>query len=185
MLFTDYYAEATCTAGRANFITGMLPVRSGLTTVGQAGATVGIPAEAPTIATALARRATPPASSARTTWATSTGICLPARLRRVFRLPLPPRRHGGSVLAPYRRRCRTRSVRATSSARTATDTEDATEQPRWGKVGKQRIVDEGPLPPQPMPGIQYNMETYDEVVRDKTIGFIDKAVEATSRSSPG
>ena len=61
---------------------------------------------------------------------------------------------------------------------TATDTEDATEQPRWGKVGKQRIVDEGPLPPHPMPGIQYNMETYDEVVRDKTIGFIDKAVAA-------
>ena len=33
MLFTDYYAEASCTAGRANFITGELPVRTGLTTV--------------------------------------------------------------------------------------------------------------------------------------------------------
>ncbi|MEY8838080.1 sulfatase-like hydrolase/transferase, partial [Cribrihabitans sp. XS_ASV171] len=52
-LFTDYYAEASCTAGRANFITGQLPIRTGLTTVGQAGATVGMPAEAPTIATAL------------------------------------------------------------------------------------------------------------------------------------
>ena len=38
MLFTDYYAEASCTAGRANFITGELPIRTGLTTVGQAGA---------------------------------------------------------------------------------------------------------------------------------------------------
>ena len=37
MLFTDYYAEASCTAGRANFITGQLPIRTGLTTVGQAG----------------------------------------------------------------------------------------------------------------------------------------------------
>src|SRR5258705_13714404 len=53
MLFTDYYAEASCTAGRANFITGELPIRTGMTTVGQAGATVGLPAQAVTIATAL------------------------------------------------------------------------------------------------------------------------------------
>ncbi len=32
--FTDYYAEASCTAGRANFITGELPIRTGMTTVG-------------------------------------------------------------------------------------------------------------------------------------------------------
>ena len=37
MMFTDYYAEASCTAGRANFITGELPIRTGMTTVGQAG----------------------------------------------------------------------------------------------------------------------------------------------------
>src|SRR5262245_8977110 len=43
MRFTDYYAEASCTAGRANFITGELPIRTGLTTVGQAGADVGMP----------------------------------------------------------------------------------------------------------------------------------------------
>src|SRR5207248_11004952 len=53
MLFTDYYAEASCTAGRANFITGELPIRTGMTTVGQAGATIGMPDQAPTIATAL------------------------------------------------------------------------------------------------------------------------------------
>ncbi|MEK6238430.1 MAG: sulfatase-like hydrolase/transferase [Planctomycetales bacterium] len=35
-IFTDYYAEASCTAGRASFITGELPIRTGLTTVGQA-----------------------------------------------------------------------------------------------------------------------------------------------------
>jgi arylsulfatase A-like enzyme len=53
MLFTDYYAEASCTAGRAAFITGELPVRTGMTTVGQAGAPVGLPAQAVTIAAAL------------------------------------------------------------------------------------------------------------------------------------
>ena len=68
MLFTDYYAEASCTAGRANFITGELPIRTGMTTVGQAGAKIGIPAEAVTIATVLKSRATPRDSSARITW---------------------------------------------------------------------------------------------------------------------
>src|SRR5262250_355584 len=53
MRFTDYYAEASCTAGRANFITGEIPLRTGLTTVGQAGADVGIPDQAATLATAL------------------------------------------------------------------------------------------------------------------------------------
>ena len=53
MRFTDYYAEASCTAGRANFITGEIPLRTGLTTVGQAGADVGIPAQACTLATAI------------------------------------------------------------------------------------------------------------------------------------
>src|ERR1700736_5761429 len=53
MIFTDYYAEASCTAGRANFITGEIPLRTGLTTVGQAGADVGMPDQAATIALAL------------------------------------------------------------------------------------------------------------------------------------
>src|SRR5205823_13505998 len=53
MRFTDYYAEASCTAGRANFITGELPLRTGLTTVGQAGADVGLPDQAVTLATVL------------------------------------------------------------------------------------------------------------------------------------
>src|SRR5215469_44489 len=42
MRFTDYYAEASCTAGRANFITGEIPIRTGLTTVGPAGSSVGM-----------------------------------------------------------------------------------------------------------------------------------------------
>src|SRR6201981_369012 len=53
LMFTDYYAEPSCTAGRANFITGELPIRTGLTTVAQAGSTLGRPDGAPTIATAL------------------------------------------------------------------------------------------------------------------------------------
>src|SRR3974377_798523 len=53
LMFTDYYAEASCTAGRANFITGELPIRTGPPAVGTAGADVGIPDQAVTLATVL------------------------------------------------------------------------------------------------------------------------------------
>ena len=51
--FTDYYGEQSCTAGRAAFICGQNPIRTGLTKVGMPGATIGLQAEDPTIATAL------------------------------------------------------------------------------------------------------------------------------------
>ncbi len=53
MLFTDYYAEQSCTAGRASFITGQHGMRTGLTKVGLPGATLGLQKEDPTIAELL------------------------------------------------------------------------------------------------------------------------------------
>ena len=53
MMFTDYYAEQSCTAGRASFITGQCGLRTGLTKVGMPGATVGLQKEDPTIAEML------------------------------------------------------------------------------------------------------------------------------------
>ena len=53
MMFTDYYAEQSCTAGRASFITGQSGLRTGLTKVGLPGATVGLQKEDPTIAELL------------------------------------------------------------------------------------------------------------------------------------
>ncbi len=98
MRFTDYYAEASCTAGRANFITGELPIRTGLTTVGQAGSPIGMPAAAPTIATALKSmgyatgpvRQEPPR---RPQPIPAHG----ARVRRVLRVPLSSGRDGGPL----------------------------------------------------------------------------------------
>jgi arylsulfatase len=52
-LFTDYYSQQSCTAGRACFITGQNPIRTGLTKVGMPGATVGLQKEDPTIAELL------------------------------------------------------------------------------------------------------------------------------------
>ena len=48
-LFTDFYGQQSCTAGRAAFITGQSPIRTGLTKVGLPGATLGLSAEDPTI----------------------------------------------------------------------------------------------------------------------------------------
>ena len=95
MRFTDYYAEASCTAGRANFITGELPIRTGMTTVGQAGspdrhAGAGADHRHGAQVHGLRHRPVrqePPGRPQR----------VPAdraRLRRVLRLPLSPRRDG-------------------------------------------------------------------------------------------
>ena len=120
MLFTDYYAEASCTAGRAAFISGELPIRTGLTTVGQAGARVGLPAEACTIATAAGGTwATPRGPvQARTIWAISTNSSPPSTgstsssaistISTRWRIPRTP---------ATRRTCSTKSARATWSTR--------------------------------------------------------------------
>jgi arylsulfatase len=52
-MFVDHYAQPSCTAGRAAFITGQYPIRSGMTTVGQPGSTLGLQAESPTLAEQL------------------------------------------------------------------------------------------------------------------------------------
>jgi arylsulfatase A-like enzyme len=53
MLFTDHYAQPSCTAGRAAFITGQMPIRTGMTTIGIPGSTLGIQKEDPTLAEVL------------------------------------------------------------------------------------------------------------------------------------
>jgi hypothetical protein len=73
-LFTDWYGEQSCTAGRAAFITGQSPIRTGLTKVGLPGAPEGMTAEDRRSRRSCARSATSPASSGRTTSATGTSI---------------------------------------------------------------------------------------------------------------
>jgi arylsulfatase A-like enzyme len=55
-LFTDYYAQQSCTAGRAAFITGQSPFRTGLLKVGLPGADLGLQPQDPTIADLLKSR---------------------------------------------------------------------------------------------------------------------------------
>ena len=53
VMFTDHYAQPSCTAGRAAFITGQYPIRSGMTTVGQPGDPLGLKAASPCLAEVL------------------------------------------------------------------------------------------------------------------------------------
>jgi arylsulfatase A-like enzyme len=179
MRFTDYYAEASCTAGRANFITGELPIRTGLTTVGQAGSPLGLPAQAPTIATALKARGYTTGQFGKNHLGDRNAF-LPCvhgfdeyfgylyhlnAMEDPFWYTYPPE-WKGSVGPRNIVHC------------WATDTVDSAVQPRWGEVGKQKIVDEGPLPPDPRPGIKYSMPTFDEVITASTIDFMGRAKKA-------
>jgi arylsulfatase A-like enzyme len=176
MRFTDYYAEASCTAGRANFITGELPIRTGMTTVGQAGSAIGFPDAAPTIANALHAQG----------YATSQF----GKNHLGDRNPMLPTAHGFDEYFGYLYHLNAMedpfwytyppdwiaNVGPRNLVHSwATDIDDPTEQPRWGKIGKQKIVDEGPLPPGPMSGIKYDMTTFDEVVTQSSIDFMAKA----------
>ncbi len=169
MLFTDYYAEASCTAGRANFITGELPIRTGMTTVGQAGAAIGIPAQAVTIATALKGMGYATGQFGKNHLGDKNEFL--------------PTVHGFDEFFGYLYHLDAMEDPAhpgypqellnTVGPRNmvhswATDRDDPTVDPRWGKVGKQRIEDAGTLYPK-------RMETVDDEIRDLALKFIDKA----------
>ncbi len=169
MRFTDYYAEASCTAGRANFITGELPIRTGLTTVGQAGSPIGMPGQAPTIATALK------------SMGYATGQFGKNHLGDLNQFL--PTVHGFDEFFGYlyhldamedpAHRNYPPALKATVGPRNmvhswATDKDDPTVQPRWGKVGKQKIEDAGTLYPK-------RMETVDDEILDLSLKFVDKA----------
>ena len=75
-MFTDFYGQQSCTAGRAAFITGQSPIRTGLTKVGMPGATLGLSRRRIRRSPRSSRTwVTRPASSARTISAIATSIC--------------------------------------------------------------------------------------------------------------
>ena len=81
-LFTDYYAEQSCTAGRNAFFTGMHPLRTGMIPPQLPGSPSYLRPGTPAIAKFLSTSATPPASSARTTSATTPTPCRPRTASR-------------------------------------------------------------------------------------------------------
>ncbi len=169
MRFTDYYAEASCTAGRANFITGEVPIRTGLTTVGQAGSPLGIPDEAVTIATVLK------------SMGYATGQFGKNHLGDLNKFL--PTVHGFDEFFGYLYHldamedpCHPnypQDLKAKVGPRNmvhswAATKDDPTEQPRWGKIGKQRIEDAGELCPE-------RMKTVDDEILSHALKFLDNA----------
>jgi arylsulfatase len=189
MLFTDYYAEASCTAGRAAFITGEIPLRTGLTTVGQAGADVGMPDKAATTAAALKELGYATGQFGKNHLG-DLNKYLPTLhgfdefFGYLYHLDAmsDPYWYSFPNDQAYRDKYGPRNLVHTW----ATSTDDPTDQPRWGKVGKQKIVDEGPLAPYPnmtnvpnmhdiSPKAKYDMGTFDEVLVKASTDFMDKA----------
>lgn len=169
-LFTDYYAEASCTAGRANFITGELPIRTGMTTVGQAGSPIGLPKQAATLATALKDMGY------------ATGQFGKNHLGDLNEFL--PTVHGFDEFFGYLYHldamedpCHPNYPQELLSKvgprnmvhSWATSADDSTEMPRWGKVGKQKIEDAGQLCPD-------RMETVDDEILAASNKFLEKSV---------
>ncbi len=118
--FTDYYSQQSCTAGRACFITGQNPIRTGLTKVGMPGATVGLQKEDPTIAELLKPLGYATGQFGKNHLGDRDEYSADgARLRRVLRQPLSPERGGRAGTSrlpegPYS--SRSSSARAACSA---------------------------------------------------------------------
>jgi arylsulfatase len=180
-LFTDYYGQQSCTAGRAAFITGQTPFRTGLLKVGMPAAKQGLQDSDPTIAELL-----------KPLGYTSAQI---GKNHLGDRNEYLPTVHGfdefygilyhlNAMEEPYdpeypkvdgfHDRFGPRNILDTK----ATDVDDATEHPRWGRIGKQTIVDGGPLPPHPGmdDAAATNMEDVDVELVRRSLDFIDRSV---------
>src|SRR3974390_1078991 len=172
--FTDYYAQQSCTAGRACFITGQNPIRTGLTKVGMPGAPGGRKKKDPTIA-----ELPKPLGYA-------TGQFGKNHLGD--RNEYLPTVHGfdtffGNLyhlnaeeepeLPDYPKDPKFKELFGPRGVLdcVATDKDDPTDQPRWGRVGKQKIKDTGPL-------TKKRMETIDEEITARAIQWMEQQAKA-------
>jgi arylsulfatase A-like enzyme len=174
MMFTDYYAEQSCTAGRSSFITGQATLRTGLSKVGIPGATVGLSAADITIAEALKPLGYATGQFGKNHLGDRNEY-LPTLhgfdefFGNLYHLnaeedpedpdyPKDPR---------FVARFSPRGVLKCS----ATDTDDPTVDPRFGGVGKQKIEDTGPL-------TRKRMETIDDETTGAAVDFIQRQAQA-------
>lgn len=174
MMFTDYYAEQSCTAGRSSFITGQATLRTGLSKVGIPGATVGLNAADMTIAEALKPLGYATGQFGKNHLGDRNEYLPTVHgfdefFGNLYHLnaeedpedpdyPKDPR---------FRARFGPRGVLRCK----ATDVDDPTVDPRFGRVGKQTIEDTGPLN-------KKRMETIDDETTEAAIDFIQRQVKA-------
>src|SRR5271156_1879174 len=177
MRFTDCYAEQSCTAGRASFITGQHGLRTGLTKVGLPAATVGLHKEDPTIAGLLKPLGYATAQIGKNHLGDRNeylptvhgfdefyGNLYHLNAEEEPELPDYPK---GSDFPQFHERFGPRGVLECK----ATDTDDATVDPRFGRLGKQTVHDTGPL-------TKKRMETIDDDIADRSVDFIKRQAQA-------
>jgi arylsulfatase A-like enzyme len=174
MIFTDYYAEQSCTAGRSSFITGQATLRTGLSKVGVPGSSVGLQAQDITIAEALKplgyatgqfgknhlgdRNEYLPTVHGFDEFFGNLYHLNAEEEPENFNYPRDP---------AFRAKFGPRGVLRCK----ATDVDDPTVDPRFGIVGKQTIEDTGPL-------TRKRMETIDDETSDAAVDYMHRQVAA-------
>jgi arylsulfatase A-like enzyme len=174
MIFTDYYAEQSCTAGRAAFLTGQSGLRTGLTKVGLPGAAVGLQKEDPTIAELLRARGYATGQFGKNHLGDRNEY-LPTvhgfdefygalyHLNASEEPELADYPKDPAFLAKF-------GPRGVLDCK-ASDKDDPTVDPRFGKVGKQVCKDTGPL-------TKKRMETIDDDIAARAVEFIERQNKA-------
>jgi arylsulfatase A-like enzyme len=174
MMFTDYYAEQSCTAGRASFITGQHGLRTGMTKVGLPGSPIGLQKEDPTIAEMLKPLGYATGQFGKNHLGDRNeflptvhgfdefyGNLYHLNAEEEPELPDYPKTPG------FREKFGPRGVMDCK----ASDKDDPTVDPRFGKVGKQIIKDTGPLTKARMVGI-------DDDIANRAVDFIKRQKQA-------
>jgi arylsulfatase A-like enzyme len=179
-LFTDWYGQQSCTAGRAAFITGQSPIRTGLTKVGLPGAKEGLTAADPTLANLLKPHGYMTGQFGKNHLGDRNEMLPTVHgfdewFGNLYHLnaeeePENPDYPGDLKLANGKTFKQVFGPRGVLHCY-ATDKDDATEDPRFGKVGKQTIKDTGPLS-------KKRMETIDEEVTAHALDFMERAKKA-------
>ena len=177
MMFTDSYGEQSCTAGRSSFITGQSVYRTGLSKVGVPGAPVGMSEKIITIAAALKNQGYATGQFGKNHLGDLNSM-LPTNhgfdefFGNLYHLnaeeepemyDYPPE----DDFPDFRKNLGPRGVIHSW----ATDQDDSTEQPRWGRVGRQRIEDTGPL-------TRKRMETCDDEFVAAATDFVKRQHDA-------
>jgi arylsulfatase A-like enzyme len=174
MLFTDYYAEQSCTAGRASFITGQSGLRTGMTKVGLPASTLGLQKEDPTIAELLKQVGYATGQFGKNHLGDRNEY-LPTvhgfdefygnlyHLNAEEEPELPDYPKDPAFRAKF-------GPRGVMDCK-ASDKDDETVDPRFGKVGKQVCTDTGPL-------TKARMVTFDDDAVNRAVDFIKRQNKA-------
>ena len=175
-LFTDWYGEQSCTAGRAAFITGQSPIRTGLTKVGLPGADIGLHAEDMSVAEALKPLGYATGQFGKNHLGDRNEYLPTVHgfdefFGNLYHLNAEeePQNPDYPKDPKFRARFGPRGVLKCR----ATDTDDATVDPSYGRVGKQVIENTGPLDTK-------RMQTVDEEFIGAAIDFIDRKHKANT-----